>query len=111
MAILDDDIRIRAYYLSEDDGKLNRHRLSNQEYYYLAENITKFMKEYYFFDDHVDTNYSACSLCFEHYAKVNCVSCKQTVCVQCMLKTDTCPFCRNIKKKKHYLKKYNTTIV
>lgn len=112
MAIVDDEeIKVRAYYLSEDDRKLNKQMLSNNEYYYLAENINKFMKDYYFFEDYTEHNYSACRVCFDSYAKVRCVSCKQPVCARCMLKTEVCPFCRNVKKKKHYLKKYNVGII
>lgn len=111
MAVIDDEnIKLRAFYLSEDDGKLSKQRLTNSEYYCLAENVAKFMKEYYFFEDHADFNYSACKVCFEHYAKVHCVNCKQNICVSCMLKLEACPFCRNVKKKKQYLKKYNMTI-
>lgn len=111
MALInDDDIKVRAYYLSEDDGKLNKQRLSNDEYYYTAYDIAKFIKDYYFFEDSDEFNYSACRLCFNCFAKVHCVSCKQTICAKCMLKTESCPFCNNLKKKKHYLKKYHNII-
>jgi hypothetical protein len=110
MALInDEDIKVRAYYLSEDDGKLNKQRLSNEQYYCMAQDISKFMKEYYFFEDSDELNYSACKICFDYYAKVHCVCCRQSICVRCMMKMELCPFCRNVKKKKHYFKKRYTS--
>jgi len=107
----DEDIKLRAYYLSEDDKKLNKYRQSDSHYYGIAQNIDKFMKDYYFFEDTIDNTYSACRVCFEYYAKVQCVNCKQHACARCMLKLEACPFCRNVRKKKYYLKKYNTSTI
>jgi hypothetical protein len=105
MALGEESIKIRAYYLWEDDVKLSYKRKPDPYYYYLAEEIATFLVEYYFFEDAANYNYFMCSLCCDNYAKVKCVRCKQQICAHCMFKISKCPFCNNIRCKKTYLLK------
>lgn len=103
MCDLNDYIKERAYYLWKDDyvkGVI----LEPYGYYMLAKNVDHILRHYYFFKDvqfkSNDDNceYDECCVCMNHFAKMECVICKQRTCSKCMMKLDKCPFCRNPKK-------------
>jgi len=88
-------IKVRAYYLWQDDVKHNRHIQSTDHYYFLAYKIQNRINDYDFFNDSNSPGFHYCYICHNYLAKMSCTKCQSHICASCMLALDRCPFCRN----------------
>lgn len=96
-------VRTRAYYLWEDDKNGGRPLLNDKQYYTLAQIIELYVSKYNFYKDAIikdNSLWDECNICMIYLGKLECVKCKQKVCARCVLKLDSCPYCRNIKKRR-----------